>query len=63
MLAVAPDALRNACALAALYFGTTSIYAIEVHASIAQVFALVGLWLALFAVLDMHADPCERFSA
>jgi hypothetical protein len=51
------DRSRTALALAALYFGSTSIHALEVHggAVLAPVFALLGLWLALAAASDVMA--------
>ena len=51
-----PDLARNACAVVALDFGGTSIYALDPSVGCdhvaATVFALIGLWFALAAAAD-----------
>jgi hypothetical protein len=58
-----PDRLRNACALAALYFGAAGIYASDPASGalqLAPLLALVGLWLSLASALDILAERLER---
>lgn len=58
-----PDFARNTFAVAALYFGWTSMYALDPiggpAAAIAIMFALIGLWFALAACFDELALPCD----
>lgn len=52
-----PDLARNACSVAALDFGATSIYALDPSVGCdhvaAAAFALIGLWFALAAAADV----------
>lgn len=59
-----PDTPRIACSLAALYFGSTSLHALDVPGGepLAPVFALIGLLLALVAAADELAFPRENVS-
>ena len=58
-----PDRARNGCTVAALYFGATSIYALDPsvrgdHAP-AIGFALIGLWFALAAAADIFSGVSD----
>jgi hypothetical protein len=60
-----PDTPRIACSLAALYFGSTSLHALDAPGGqvIAPALALIGLWLALIAAADTFAFVRENVSA